>query len=302
MLVQENLKPRRLSQDELNNMPPFNRSVYNVINSFGSKLQTFATSNKMAEVISAETIVMGNSLGLANTQDLATKLNAIKGKLATQKETVTKEDLEEYLRNMLKKRIKESLREAGLDPELIEKMEDKEVLEADRKQDNEQNQDLFELVNNKNNIRLQDREALEKDLENRQRSIAERSLRILEAMEKVKDAIVQGKENLEIDLSCFRELGPEELSKQMDFLKRFGLKQMDLENGEIVFSIPMRELHSPIWERKAEAYKAQLKEHGIGKARSGTGVRIADDVPALRREQEQKQKQNETRADEEMVM
>ena len=79
MLVQENLKLRRLSQDELNNMPPFNRSVYNVINSFGSKLQTFATSNKMAEVISAETIVMGNSLGLANTQDLATKLNAIKG-------------------------------------------------------------------------------------------------------------------------------------------------------------------------------------------------------------------------------
>lgn len=300
MLVQENLKPRRLSQDELNNMPPFNRSVYNVINSFGSKLQTFATSNKMAEVISAETIVMGNSLGLANTQDLATKLNAIKGKLATQKETVTKEDLEEYLRNMLKKRIKESLREAGLDPELIEKMEDKEVLDADRKQDNEQNQDLFELVNNKNNIRLQDRQALERDLQDRQRSVAERSLRILEAMEKVKDAIVQGKENLELDLSCFRELGPEELSKQMSFLERFGLKQMDLENGEIVFSIPMRELHSESWRAKAEAYKAQFKERGIGKDRAENGVRIADDVPALRREQEQKQ--NETRADEEMVM
>lgn len=182
----------------------------------------------------------------------------------------------------------------------IQKEIEKEELEADRLQDNEQNQDLFELVNNKNNIRLQDRQALERDLQDRQRSVAERSLRILEAMEKVKDAIVQGKENLELDLSCFRELGPEELSKQMSFLERFGLKQMDLENGEIVFSIPMRELHSPMWERKAEAYKAQFKERGIGKDRAGNGVRIADDVPALRREQEQKQ--NETRADEEMVM
>lgn len=277
---------RRLRPDEIQNMPPLNRQVYGIITSFGEGYRTSAMEPEMAEVINNATNKMAVSIGLSDAQELMEKLKAIKAK----RNIKDLDGLKDYFKQLLKKRIKESFLEAGLDPELIEELEENEKQE-DIRQDQEQNQDLFILTTNGNGERIIDREEEERDLQDRQkerqRQIAEKALRVLEALEKARDAIVKGKEIPEMDLSYLKDLTPQEFAKQMAVFKTFGLEPVtfgrdrqvrddperevtletvtkdDIEQGNVAFAIQFDKLKTNNWRDMALDAKNRFERNGL---------------------------------------
>lgn len=274
---------RRLNADEIRNMNPLNRQMYDMITTFGDGYKASAISPEMAEAINGATNGMAATLGLSDTQELSAKLIAIKGKANIK----DKEGLKEYFKLLLKKRIKESLREAGLDPELIEGLDENEKQQLTQVQEQNQNQDLFVLPTNGNGERIVDREEEQRNLEDRQKQVAERSLRVLEAMEKARDAIEKGKEIPEMDLSYLKDLTPKEFAKQMRVFKDFGLEPVvvgrdgqvredperqvtletitreDIEQGDVAFAISFEKLQTREWRKMAESSKLFFKQKGI---------------------------------------
>ena len=288
MVIQRKLRP-----EEIQNMPQLNRQAYGIITSFGDGYTASATDKEVAEVISLATNKMAMSIGLSDAQDLSEKLKAIKAK----RNIKDLEGLKDYFKVVLKKKIKEALLEAGLDPELIEEIEEREQeREEDRIQDQEQNQDLFILK--ADSERVHEREIEERNAMDRQKQIQEKALRVLEAMEKARDAIEKGKPIPEIDLSYLRELTPDEFSQQMNAFKKFGLQPIaimkdgeltrenperqitkeEFEQGDIAFAIQFDKLVDPNWrENVAEKYKAIYERSGFDiKYRSETTK--ADDL------------------------
>ena len=288
MVIQRKLRP-----EEIQNMPQLNRQAYGIITSFGDGYTASATDKEVAEVISLATNKMAISIGLSDAQDLSEKLKAIKAK----RNIKDLEGLKDYFKVVLKKKIKEALLEAGLDPELIEEIEEREQeREEDRIQDQEQNQDLFILK--ADSERVHEREIEERNAMDRQKQIQEKALRVLEAMEKARDAIEKGKPIPEIDLSYLRELTPDEFSQQMNAFKKFGLQPIaimkdgeltrenperqitkeEFEQGDIAFAIQFDKLVDPNWrENVAEKYKAIYERSGFDiKYRSETTK--ADDL------------------------
>lgn len=287
--------------EQIKNMPPLNRQMYGLVKSIGNGYKTSAMEldsagvinnatqkQEMVEIIDDITNNVAFSFGLSDPQKLKQKLEDIKKELLENSKSgrVTKGDLKKRLEEILKMRMKKAFEKEGLNPELVEELEDKE-LEEDRKQDQEQNQELFILTTNGNGERIIDREEEERNLQDRQKQIAEKSLRVLEAMEKARDAIVKGKEIPEMDLSYLKDLTPREFAKQMAVFKTFGLEPVsfgrdrqvredperevtletitkeDLEKGDVAFAIQFDKLKTNKWRDMALNAKASLERNGL---------------------------------------
>ncbi|MBQ7410449.1 MAG: hypothetical protein IJW20_03600 [Clostridia bacterium] len=296
MQVQE-----KLMLEQVKNMPPLNRQMYSMVKSIGSGykasamqldaagvINNAAQKQEMAEIINGTTNNVAFSFGLSDPQKLKQKLEDIKKELLASSKSgvVTKGDLKKRLEEILKTRLRNAFEKAGLAPELVEELEDREI-EEDRKQDQDQNQDLFILTANGNGERIIDREEEQRDLQDRQRQIAEKSLRVLEAMEKARDAIEKGKEIPEMDLSYLKDLTPQEFAKQMAVFKTFGLQPValgrdrqvredperevtletvtkeDIEQGDVAFAIQFDKLKGPNWRKMAEKSKAFFEQKGL---------------------------------------
>ena len=159
--------------------------------------------------------------------------------------------------------------------------------EEEKRQDDAQNQDLFILTVNGDGDRLVDREEQERSLQDRQRAIAERTLRVLEAMEKAADAVQKGEKIPEMDLSYLKDLTPKEFAKQMKVFKDFGLETVvigedgqvresperevtletitkeDLEDGSIAFGVSLEKMQTKEWRDMARMAKESCKRQGI---------------------------------------
>lgn len=151
----------------------------------------------------------------------------------------------------------------------------------------EEEQELFILTIKGNGDRLFDREEEQKTLEDRQRAIAEKTLRVLEALEKARDAVKKGEKIPEMDLSYLKELTPKEFAKQMNVFKDFGLEPVligddgkvrenperevtletitleDLELDGIAFAISFEKLKSKDFRNIAELAKESCKKQNI---------------------------------------
>lgn len=284
--------------DQIKNMPPLNRQMYGLVKSIGSGYKASAMEldsagvinnatkkQEMVEIIDDITNNVAFSFGLSDPQKLKQKLEDIKKELLANSKSgvVTKGDLKKRLEEILKMRLKSAFEREGIDAELVEELEDREI-EEDRKQDQEQNQsqELFILTTNGNGERIMEREEEERDLQDRQKQIAEKSLRVLEAMEKARDAIVKGKEIPEMDLSYLKDLTPREFAKQMAVFKTFGLEPVsfgrdrqvrevtletitkeDLEKGDVAFAIQFDKLKTNKWRDMALNAKASLERNGL---------------------------------------
>lgn len=308
---------KELMLSQLKNMPLRNRQMYDMVMSIGKGYKASANNMDIAEVINSAqkrqemmavidevTTNVAFSFGLSDPQKLNKKLEEIRQELfANSKDgKVTKGDLKKKIEKILKSRLKDAFEKAGLDPELIEEIEEREQeREEDRIQDQEQNQDLFILK--ADSERVHEREIEERNAMDRQKQIQEKALRVLEAMEKARDAIEKGKPIPEMDLSYLRELTPDEFSQQMNAFKKFGLQPIaimkdgeltrenperqitketitkeDFEQGDIAFAIQFDKLVDPNWrENVAEKYKAIYERSGFDiKYRSETTK--ADDL------------------------
>ena len=309
---------KELMLSQLKNMPLRNRQMYDMVKSIGKGYKASANNMDTAEVINSAqkrqemmaiidevTTNVAFSFGLSDPQKLNKKLEEIRQELLANSKDgkVTKGDLKKKIEKILKSRLKDAFEKAGLDYELVEELEDKEI--ADEKKQDEQHNDLFELVNSENNVRLKEMEDKEKASQLLQKNVYERSLTIMLAMKKVRESIVQNREMLEIDLSFLKELDSQELSKQMKFLGSFGLTPMmiekegqirenpertieletitkeDLEQGDIIFAIPIKELQSKNWEEKTRALTERFKDKGVEVEEPS--VKVAKDVPVLMR-------------------
>lgn len=289
--------------DQIKNMPPLNRQMYGLVKSIGSGYKASAMEldsagvinnatkkQEMVEIIDDITNNVAFSFGLSDPQKLKQKLEDIKKELLANSKSgvVTKGDLKKRLEEILKMRLKSAFEREGIDAELVEELEDREI-EEDRKQDQEQNQsqELFILTTNGNGERIMEREEEERDLQDRQRQIAEKSLRVLEAMEKARDAIVKGKEIPEMDLSYLKDLTPREFAKQMAVFKTFGLEPVslgrdrqerenperevtletitkeDVEKGDVAFAIQFDKLKTNKWRDMALNAKSSLERNGL---------------------------------------
>ncbi len=167
----------------------------------------------------------------------------------------------------------------------MQQQNEEEKKEEETREGAEAKDDLFVLTQENGKFKLQDREAIMKDLQDRQRNVFDRNLKLLEALEEIRKVSRQFDGNLQIDLSHMLDLDPKEFELQKKLLSRFRLKAMstksneldrespereitietitkeDLENGDITYSIPFRELQSPEWVSRAQAFKEQMKEH-----------------------------------------
>lgn len=286
---------KELMFNQLKNQPPLNRQVYEMVMSIGNGYRASVNNidmteaingvqrkGQMAAIIDENATKMAFALGLSDPQALNRKLKEIKDKLlATQgKNVVTKGDLKKELEKILKGKLKKAFEEAGLETELVEQLEEKEI-EEDRKQDQEQNQDLFILK--ADSERIHEREIEERNAMDRQKQIQEKALRVLEAMEKARDAIEKGKPIPEMDLSYLKELTPQEFSQQMNAFKKFGLEPIaigkdrtdrnavekeisieDFQNGKAGFAIQYDKLVTPEWRTGvAEKWKALFERNGL---------------------------------------
>lgn len=240
--------------------------------------------------------VIVNVLGILSNAPKSTERDValLEGKI----ESLLKLD-DETLKGRLNSRKKKEIESKEAAVQTDEK--NQKALDEDWKQDQEQNQDLFILTTKGNDGRIVDREEQQMDLQDRQRQIAEKSLRVLEAMEKARDAIVKGKEIPEIDLSYLKDLTPKEFAKQMAVFKTFGLQPVmlgrdgqvredqerevtletitreEVEQGDIGFSIPFDQLRTSKWRSIAERSKEFFKQKGI-KPEYEPETTIEDDV------------------------
>lgn len=228
--------------------------------------------------------VINNVLGILSNAPKSTveQINVLESKI----ENLLNLD-EETLKKRLNLRREKKIKEEEMAKYVEANKEELKVAEEDRKQDQEQNQDLFILTANGNGERIIEREEEERDLQDRQRQIAEKSLRVLEAMEKARDAIEKGKEIPEMDLSYLKDLTPQEFAKQMAVFKTFGLQPValgrdrqvredperevtletvtkdDIEQGDVAFAIQFDKLKDPNWRKMAEKSKAFFEQKGL---------------------------------------
>ena len=164
--------------------------------------------------------------------------------------------------------------------------------EQKRKEDElEDEQELFLLDTKGKSPRLQVREELEeRSLQDRQKALMERSLRILEALEKIKDAMKQEKGMLEIGGDFFKGLDVKQIKQQLGLLKAMGVQGITkdengnivendgrevsaetitekdieaLEKGEVDFAIPFETLQSIGWKQQDEKLRQWFKDKGI---------------------------------------
>lgn len=187
---------------------------------------------------------------------------------------------------------------------VVQRREDEEIAN-DQRQDQEQNQDLFILTTNGNGERIIEIKEVQRDLQDRQRErqrqIAEKALRVLEAMEKARDAVERGEPIPEMDLSYLKDLTPQEFAKQMAVFKSFGLQPVtlgrdrqvredperevtletitkeDVEQGDVAFAIQFDKLKDPNWRKMAEKSKAFFEQKGL-KTKYIPETTIEDDV------------------------
>lgn len=166
------------------------------------------------------------------------------------------------------------LKDREVEAYIKDKEEDLEI-EADRVRDNEQNQDLnnqlqpetlnqnddlFLLDKIGNNFRLQVRDGIdERNREDRQRAMMERSLRIIAALEKIKDAVKQDNGMIELSADMFEGLDPKEVEQQMGLLNAMGVR----DAGENRGVISLAEMRDDKWEEKIADMKRWLEERGI---------------------------------------
>lgn len=260
--------------------------------------------------------VINNVLGVLSKASMEAKSQADIAMVMGRLETLI--NLEpEILMNRLKMRIGKANREAELMDRFYKEREEELEIEEDRIQDNEQNQDLIDLVEQRKveeeqkrkedeledeqelflldtkgkSPRLQVREELEeRSLQDRQKALMERSLRILEALEKIKDAMKQEKGMLEIGGDFFKGLDVKQIKQQLGLLKAMGVQGITkdengnivendgrevsaetitekdieaLEKGEVDFAIPFETLQSIGWKQQDEKLRQWFKDKGI---------------------------------------
>lgn len=124
----------------------------------------------------------------------------------------------------------------------------------------EQNDDLFLLDKLGNNFKLQVREGIdEKNREDRQRAMMERSLRIITALEKIKDAVKQDNGTIELSADMFEGLEPQEVEQQMELLNAIGVR----DTGENRGVISLATMRDDTWEKSIADMKRLLGNIGI---------------------------------------
>ena len=186
-----------------------------------------------------------------------------------------------YLVTEIQKEIDEQEKQQAAEQVAIQQKEAEEF--ADEQRQDEEHNDLFELTLNNGNFRLQDKDALLRDMQDRQRNVFDRNLKLLEALEEIRKVSRQRDGVLEIDLSHMKELDPKVFEMQKDLLSRFKIKAMtvgregqdrdapereialetvtreQLEQGEVTLAIPFKTLQSLEWEKLSEKFRNQMK-------------------------------------------
>ena len=171
----------------------------------------------------------------------------------------------------------------------------------------EEEQELFLLDRLGRNPRLQVREELEeRNLQDRQKALMERSLRILEALEKIKQATKGENGILEIGGDIFKGMNSREIKQQLGLLKAMGVQEIsrddggnvlenegreisietltekdmkDIEKGEMDLGIPLETLRSIEWMQKDNKMKEWFKARDISVPENEpTFVKGIDDV------------------------
>lgn len=199
-----------------------------------------------------------------------------------QKGFVSEDELINYVEGKIKE-IKDKNKEKQ-EAQIVAQQKESAERANEQKQDEEHN-DLFELTMNNGNFMLQGKDALLRDLHDRQRNVFDRNLKLLEALEAIRKISRQTDGMLQIDLSHMQNLDPKVFEMQKDLLSRFKVKAMiaserglereapereitvetvtkeQLERGEVTFAIPFRELQSPEWERLSEKFRNQMKDY-----------------------------------------
>lgn len=235
------------------------------------------------DVLYGMVIAKLNQAGLGPTDPA---IKAVLDKLSTQKDPQKLKKLLEDLLDLDINELKDKLDEKR------KKIEDKEMDSYFKTnnvelENNEQNQDLFILTVNGEGERLLDREEQIKSLQDRQKAIAERTLRVLEAMEKAADAVQKGEKIPEMDLSYLKDLTPKEFNQQMRIFKDFGLDPIvigedgqirenperevtietitkeDLEEGSVAFGISFEKMKTKEWRDIAKMAKESCRRQGI---------------------------------------
>lgn len=201
--------------------------------------------------------------------DLATALEMF---VSSRKRQPTDEELAAVYVLLEEKRSK--LKDIELEAYMKEKEEEFEI-DLDRERDKEQNQDLnnqlqqeaqeqnddlFLLDRVGNNFRLQVRDGIdERNREDRQRAMMERSLRIIAALEKIKDAVKQDNGMIELSADMFKGLEPKEVEQQMGLLKAMGVQDVG-ENKGVISLAAMRD---DTWGENIADMKKWLEDRGI---------------------------------------
>lgn len=171
----------------------------------------------------------------------------------------------------------------------------------------EEEQELFLLDRLGRNPRLQVREELEeRNLQDRQKALMERSLKILEALEKIKQATKGENGILEIGGDIFKGMNSREIKQQLGLLKAMGVQEVSkddngnilenegreiaietltekdmeyIEKGEIELGIPLETLRSIEWMQKDNKMKEWFKTRDISLPENETTfVKGIDDV------------------------
>ena len=119
---------------------------------------------------------------------------------------------------------------------------------------------MFLLDRVGNNFRLQVRDGIdERNREDRQRAMMERSLRIIAALEKIKDAVKQDNGMIELSADMFKGLEPKEVEQQMGLLKAMGVQDVG-ENKGVISLAAMRD---DTWGENIADMKKWLEDRGI---------------------------------------
>lgn len=208
-----------------------------------------------------------------------------------------------YLVTEIQKEIDKEEKEKLEAQAAVQKRENEEI--ANEQRQDEEHNDLFELTMNNGNFMLQDKDALLRDLQDRQRNVFDRNLKLLEALEAVRKISRQTDGMLQIDLSHMQNLDPKVFEMQKDLLSRFKVKAMtvvreglerespereitietvtkeQLEKGEVTFAIPFRELQSREWGERADGFRKQMEDYLAKKGievEKREPLRVEDDV------------------------
>lgn len=181
--------------------------------------------------------------------------------------------------------------EIEIDEEFRTDNEQNQDLNNQIMQDKEEKEELFLIDKIGEHSRLQVREEIEeRNLQDRQKALMERTLKILAALEKLKEAMKQEKGMLEIGGDIFSGMNTREIKQQLGLLKAMGVQEIgkdedgnifenegreisietltekdfeELESGDKSFAISWDTLRSLDWSKQSEKMKEWLKERGV---------------------------------------